>query len=110
MSALKRAAESAGRSARVRKQAMELTESAAARVKELLTRNDKPYLKGVRTRGCNGMAYTMKYAEESDKGKFDEVVTHEESGVKVIIDPAALMRHRHEDGFRVGPTPERVRL
>ena len=107
MSALKRAAESAGRSARVRKQAMELTESAAARVKELLTRNDKPYLKiGVRTRGCNGMTYTMKYAEESDKGKFDEVVTHEASGVKVIIDPAALM---HVIGTKMDFVSDRLR-
>ena len=37
------------------------------------------------------MTYTMKYADDGDKGKFDEVVTHENSGVKVIIDPAALM-------------------
>jgi iron-sulfur cluster assembly protein len=86
---------------------MELTESAAARVKELLTRNDKPYLKiGVRTRGCNGMTYTMKYAEESDKGKFDEVVTHEESGVKVIIDPAALM---HVIGTKMDFVSDRLR-
>ena len=92
MSALKEAATRTTRSARVRKQAMELTEAAAARIKDLLTSKQKPYLKiGVRTRGCNGMTYTMKYADDGDKGKFDEVVTHENSGVKVIIDPAALM-------------------
>ena len=43
------------------------------------------------------MTYTMNYAEDGDKGKFDEVVEHRlkdsENGdtVKVIIDPAALM-------------------
>ena len=42
---------------------------------------------------------TMKYADDGDKGKFDEVVTHENSGVKVIIDPAALMHHRDKMDF-----------
>ena len=52
MSALKEAATRTTRSARVRKQAMELTEAAAARIKDLLTSKQKPYLKiGVRTRG-----------------------------------------------------------
>jgi iron-sulfur cluster assembly protein len=48
----------------------------------------------------------MKYAEESDKGKFDEVVTHEESGVKVIIDPAALM---HVIGTKMDFVSDRLR-
>ena len=107
MSALKEAATRTTRSARVRKQAMELTEAAAARIKDLLTSKQKPYLKiGVRTRGCNGMTYTMKYADDGDKGKFDEVVTHENSGVKVIIDPAALM---HIIGTKMDFVQDRIR-
>lgn len=107
MSALKEVANKAARSTRMRKQAMELTEAAAARIKELLVQREKPYLKiGVRTRGCNGMTYTMNYADDGDKGKFDEVVTHEESGVKVIIDPAALM---HVIGTKMDFVQDRLR-
>ena len=106
MSALREAAR-ATRAPRIRKQAMELTEAAAARMKELLAKRAKPYLKiGVRTRGCNGMTYTMNYADDGDKGKFDEVVTHEASGVKVIIDPAALM---HVVGTKMDFVTDRLR-
>ena len=97
---LSRTLSTASKPLRVKKQALELTENAALRLANLLQSKNKPYLKiGVRTRGCNGMTYTMNYADEGDKGKFDELVTQEitnqadgtKQTVKVIIDPAALM-------------------
>jgi iron-sulfur cluster assembly protein len=76
--------------AATRKQAMTVTESAAERVKALLTKRGKPSVGirvGVRARGCSGLTYTLEYADE--KGKFDEVV--EASGVTILIDPKASM-------------------
>ncbi|EER15072.1 iron-sulfur cluster assembly protein, putative [Perkinsus marinus ATCC 50983] len=42
---------------------------------------------GVGKKGCENMSYTMNYAR--DIGKLDEVV--ETEGVKVVVDPNALM-------------------
>ena len=57
-----------------RKAALELTESAARRISDLLSRrSDQEAIAvriGVKTRGCNGMSYTMDYA--TDKAKFEE--------------------------------------
>ena len=75
---------------RVRRAALEITDAAANRIRELLSLR-RPTPAGVRVglkqRGCNGMAYTLNYAEA--KNKFDEVV--HERGVTVFIDPRALM-------------------
>jgi iron-sulfur cluster assembly protein len=69
---------------------MTVTEAAAARVRELIARADKPVAGvrvGVKNGGCAGMSYTMDLAEAPQKG--DEIV--EANGVKVLIDPKAVL-------------------
>lgn len=69
---------------------LSLTDAAAARVKDLMARSDKPVLGlriGVKTRGCSGMSYTVEYVTEEKP--FEDVV--EDKGVRLYIDPMALM-------------------
>ena len=69
---------------------MTLTEAAAERVRRLISKSDKPVQGlriGVSTRGCSGLSYKVEYAEE--KKQFEEVV--EDKGVKIFIDPTAIM-------------------
>lgn len=67
-----------------------ISDAAAGQIQTLLQKRGKPSAGikvGIRTRGCSGLSYTIEYADE--QGKFDEVV--EEKGVKVLIDPKAVM-------------------
>ena len=67
-----------------------LTEAAAERVKHLISRSDKPVQGlrvGISTRGCSGLRYQVEYAEA--KKQFEEVV--EDKGVRIFIDPTAIM-------------------
>ncbi len=67
---------------------MTLTEAAAGRAQELLSASDKAALRvGVKNGGCAGMSYTLEFADAI--GPYDEVV--EDKGVKIVIDPKALM-------------------
>jgi iron-sulfur cluster assembly protein len=75
---------------RPRPQVVRLTEAAAARIKDVMARADKPVAGvrvGVKNGGCAGMEYTMEYAEAVNPA--DEVV--EDKGVKILIDPKAVL-------------------
>ena len=76
--------------ARPRMQVVTLTDAAATRVRDIMSRSDKPIAGlrvGVKNGGCAGMSYTMEYADEIRPQ--DEVV--EDKGVKVLIDPKAIL-------------------
>ena len=72
------------------KQIITLSDNAAQRIKEIMA-NAKDHSIGVRigvkSGGCAGMSYVMEYAKSSNSN--DEVI--EDKGVKVLIDPSAVM-------------------
>ncbi len=75
---------------RPRPQVMRLSDAAAARIKELIAKSNRPVAGvrvGVKNGGCAGMSYTLEYAEAANPT--DEVV--EDKGVKLLIDPKAVM-------------------
>ena len=80
----------AGLSSRPRPKAINLTDAAAARVKEIMARSDEPVLGlrvGVKNGGCAGMEYTMEWAREQKP--YEEVV--EDKGARIFIDPKAIL-------------------
>jgi len=69
---------------------LSVSDAAAARIREIITRADKPVAGvrlGLKKGGCAGMTYTMDLADEVAKG--DEVV--EMKGVRVLVDPTAVL-------------------
>ena len=72
------------------KQIITLSDKAAQRIKEIMANAKKPLIGvriGVKSGGCAGMSYVMEYAKSSNSN--DEVI--EDKGVKVLIDPNAVM-------------------
>jgi iron-sulfur cluster assembly protein len=75
---------------RPRPQVMRLTDAAAARVRDILAKADRPVVGvrvGVTKGGCAGMTYKVEYADAIMPG--DEVVERE--GARVLIDPTAVL-------------------
>ena len=72
------------------KQVITLSDNAANRIKEIMSNNEKNSIGvrvGVKSGGCAGMSYIMEYAKEINPT--DEII--EDKGVKVFIDPSAVM-------------------
>jgi len=72
------------------KQVITLSDRAAERVKEIIAKASEPIVGlrvGVTSGGCAGMSYVMEYAKEANPN--DEII--EDKGVKVLIDPKAVM-------------------
>jgi len=72
------------------KQVITLSDNAANRIKEIMSNNEKNSIGvrvGVKSGGCAGMSYIMEYAKEINPT--DEII--EDKGVKVFIDPKAIM-------------------
>jgi iron-sulfur cluster assembly protein len=72
------------------KQVIKITDNAAVRIKEIMSKDNNKSLGvrvGVKSGGCAGMSYVMEYTKEINPN--DEVI--EDKGVKVFIDPGAIM-------------------
>ena len=72
------------------KQAITLSDNAANRIKEIMSKAEKDLVGlrvGVKSGGCAGMSYIMEYTKEVKPN--DEVI--EDKGVKLFVDPGAIM-------------------
>jgi iron-sulfur cluster assembly protein len=75
---------------RAKLQVMSLTDAAAARVRDIMAKADRPVAGirvGISKGGCAGMSYKVEYAEAAKPG--DEVV--EDKGARVFVDPTAIL-------------------
>ena len=71
-------------------QVIKLSQNAAERIKDIMSKADNTTIGvrvGVQSGGCAGMSYIMEYAKDIKPN--EEVI--EDKGVKVIIDPKAIM-------------------
>ena len=71
-------------------QIIKLSDNAVNRIKEILSNAENNTIGvriGVKSGGCAGMSYVMEYAKDIKPN--EEVI--EEKGVKVLIDPKAIM-------------------
>jgi iron-sulfur cluster assembly protein len=78
------------RARRPRPKVVTLTDAAAARVREIMQRAEKPYAGlrvGVKNGGCAGQEYVLEYAEAANP--LDEVV--EDKGVTILVEPKAVL-------------------
>ena len=69
---------------------IKLSDNAASRIKEIMSNAEKDSLGvrvSVKSGGCAGMSYIMEYAKTQQPN--DELI--EDKGVKVFIDPSAIM-------------------
>ena len=72
------------------KQIITLSENAALRIKEIMSKAENNAVGvrvGVKSGGCAGMSYIMEYTKEINPS--DEII--EDKGVKVFVDSAAIM-------------------
>ena len=75
---------------RERPKPVKLSDAAAARLAQIMANAEGQYQGvrvGVANGGCAGMSYTMEYADAAKP--FEEVM--EDKGVKVFIDPKAIL-------------------
>ena len=71
-------------------QAIKLSDNAAKRIKFIMSKAEKSAIGvrvGVKSGGCAGMSYIMEYAKEIKPN--EEIIV--DKGVKVLIDPNAIM-------------------
>tara|TARA_B100000767_G_C19672099_1_gene495735 strand:- start:801 stop:1133 length:333 start_codon:yes stop_codon:yes gene_type:complete len=71
-------------------QIIKLSDNAANRIKQIMSSADNTTIGvrvGVQSGGCAGMSYVMEYAKEVKAN--EEII--EDKGVKVLIDPNAVM-------------------
>ncbi len=72
------------------KQIIKLSKNAVDRIKEIMSKAENSTIGvrvGVKSGGCAGMSYVMEYAKDVKPN--EEVI--EDNGVKVLIDPKAIM-------------------
>ena len=71
-------------------QVIKLSENAASKIKEIMAKAEDKTIGvrvGVKSGGCAGMSYIMEYAKDVKPN--EEII--EDKGVKVLIDPEAVM-------------------